>query len=436
MPATTLDHMERLGLVQTTFSRAATESFRLYDGARSCIRTWLADNNDTVKWALVACALCVRFYQGQTVPPYKRLPAQERQRNIAPHAQACYQSIRHVALEDLPTDVRWNLLGELCLTHGAYEEAIAYLKISLYQWERTSKNPVSEDCIQATLWLATALRRMGDFSESVKQLKTLNFDKMIEQSTLWPLAIKTELAKADLNETEGDLESAEQILRRLLEFLDNIDMEDEPAKELQLGLSQALVTRHLARLLVKQNKMEPAHAFYQRTFIALENLLGPGDPSTIETGEELVNILQLQGQYDVALALLHRFLSTKETLLGARHPSTADRMVKIADLLSEVGDFGKAAGLYDDALAIMTSTLGRCHPRVLRTMRSKAASLAARGSYDKALEVVEDIIQRMNSLPLWYSDEDIAWAVAKQDEFTEQRSGKRFEELLEKSLVV
>ncbi|KAK0639651.1 hypothetical protein B0T16DRAFT_246830 [Cercophora newfieldiana] len=427
-PSAALELIDGWGLVDITV-HTPTKSIRLRDDVRDWIRTRLADSNDTAKWGLLACTLCARFYQAED----ESLPAQERQRIIAPHAQSCYQSIKHVPLDELPTDVEWSQLGELCRTHAAYDEAIGYVKISLWQRQRASKDPLSEDWIQAVLCLSASLCRLGNLRESAKHLETLAFDKMIEQSALWSLVIKTELAKAKLDMIQGLLESAEQILQRLLGFLDNL--EDEPAKQPLFEYYRAHVTRHLAHVLEKQKKMEAARAFYQRTFIALENLLGPRNPSTIETGEEWVNILQAQGQYGLAMDLTNRFLSLKKKVLGARHPSTAGSMVKKAELLGEVGDFGKAARLYDDGLEIMTSTLGYYHPRVLRTMGSKAASLAAHERYDDALEVIGHVIQQMKSTPLWYSEEDAAWAVAKQYEFTEQQSRKGFDEALERSLV-
>ncbi|KAK4445443.1 hypothetical protein QBC34DRAFT_164120 [Podospora aff. communis PSN243] len=430
-----LDLLIRLGFADAFIDNGRPlGAIRLHDGVRLWVQTRLVEKNESAKWAMAALRLWTRFYQLQTAPRCKLLSASEGPQMIAPDVRACYQSIKDVMPEDLPPSEGWDLLGRFCIHQGAYDEASFYLGQFLSQPRWTSETALSEEYVQATLWLSTARRRMGKLGDAAEELKRLEFEKMIEESGIWPLAIKTELARADLSTVEGHLQSAQQTLERLLDFLDNI--EDEPAKGDRLELDRAIVTRRLASLAAQQGNTEAASAYYQRAFTTFEHLLGHCDPTTIDTGEEWVNNLRVQGRHAEALELLERFLSVKQMLLGGRHPSTASRMVTKADLLSEVGNFGEATKLYDDALAIMTSTLGTCHPRVLRTMRCKAASLAARGSYDDALKTMEHVIQQMKSLPLWYTEEDVAWAVAKQDEFAEQRSGTGFEHLLQKSLCL
>jgi tetratricopeptide (TPR) repeat protein len=144
---------------------------------------------------------------------------------------------------------------------------------------------------------------------------------------------------------------------------------------------------NLAQLLKAQGDFAGAQALYERALAIREKSLGPEHPET-------ASALQDQGDLVGARPLLERALAICEKILGPKHPETAPALNDLAILLQDQGDLEEAHLLYERALAIREKALGRDHPvtaisimnfAILQQEQSHFSG--ARPLYERALEI-------------------------------------------------
>ena len=408
-------------------------------------RGWLEEHGDVATWARLACTRCLDFCQRElSKAPHKLLDVLGFQRLMAPHARACYHLRQLASPEDFPDDMRWDVLGEVCLSQGFLDEARGFFEISL-ESRRTATAPepsLTVDRIEITYSLSTTLQRIGDVKAWVGLLAPLDFEKMVgDLGGDWVLPIKLQVAKAEAEMLDGQMERGEKNLQTALDFLDALD--DDPDTEARstrgrvsggrLDATRALVSRKLGEILGRQKKWEGAQALFRRAFIAYGQLLGAEDPSAIDAGEDLANAMRMQGRLDDTLRLMDRLLECKTRAWGEEHPSTAETLAKKAAVLDTIGDSEGAKKCYEQALRDMTAVLGDGHPSVLRAKESMAAGLCLRGDYRGADDLLQAVLGVMKSLSLVYNERDIGVTANKQRQVKEQKSRRAFEELLDRT---
>jgi len=81
-------------------------------------------------------------------------------------------------------------------------------------------------------------------------------------------------------------------------------------------------------------------------------MLGPEDPYTATSLNNVAWLLKAQGDFAGAQPLYERALAIREKSLGPEHPETASALNDLAILLQDQGDLEETHLLYGRALAI------------------------------------------------------------------------------------
>ena len=166
-------------------------------------------------------------------------------------------------------------------------------------------------------------------------------------------------------------------------------------------------------------------------------VLGPEDPATLETINDLAVVYVKAGHLEKALPLYVFVLEKRQAKLGADHPHVLTSMNNLAGAYESAGDFQKALPLYEKNLETSRLTLGADDPYTLKAMGNLARVWMALKDFRKALPLYEqafaksqtnlgpdhpDTLTSMNNL-----------AVAYEKNGDIEKASKLYEEVLKKS---
>jgi len=97
-------------------------------------------------------------------------------------------------------------------------------------------------------------------------------------------------------------------------------------------------------------------------------VLGEEDPATLASMNALANLYLNQGKYKQAEPLLVKALDVQRRVLGPDHPDTLASLHDLADTYEEEGKLGQAERLAIQALEARRRVLGEEHPQTARSM--------------------------------------------------------------------
>ncbi|RJE23415.1 hypothetical protein PHISCL_04223, partial [Aspergillus sclerotialis] len=98
----------------------------------------------------------------------------------------------------------------------------------------------------------------------------------------------------------------------------------------------------LGNLYFDQGKLKEAEEMYQRALVGIEEALGPGHTSTLDTVGNLGNLYFVQGKLKEAEEMYQRALAGKEESLGPNHTSTLNTVNNLGNLYSDQGKLKEA----------------------------------------------------------------------------------------------
>lgn len=342
----------------SSHSSASFDSFVVDPAARDHVRQTLT-TDEKVEHAWMACNVCVDGIQEKESDSSTLHEIHDFGRIMAPHAKTCYDDWSGVleGPEDEDEDVAWHVLGKVCMTQGATEQAIGCFELSL----RQDSNTDAVERIQTSLSLATLLRQAGQHKRSGEVLSEID---MASIDTL--LGFRVALAKASAAAAQGELDNAE-------DQYESLEVEQEqalgPTDVATVGTVQAL-----ASTLEKLGRLEEAQALHRRVYMSYQNVLGQGHPMTLEALESLASISKDTFAIDEAEALYQLSVDIKTRVLGADHPGTAHAIQNLAAIDDLLRRYPAARDKYRRALAIIAPSLGRAHPLYTVTMENLALS--------------------------------------------------------------
>jgi tetratricopeptide (TPR) repeat protein len=152
----------------------------------------------------------------------------------------------------------------------------------------------------------------------------------------------------------------------------------------------------LAVLLQQQGDLAGARPLYERALDIREKILGPEHPDTAESLNNLAWLLQVQCDFTKARSLFERALAITEKAFGPVHPNTAQSLNNLGSLLQNQGDLESARPLFENALAITEKALGDKHASTVASLNNLALLLQAVGDvagarplFERALSVAE-----------------------------------------------
>ncbi len=110
--------------------------------------------------------------------------------------------------------------------------------------------------------------------------------------------------------------------------------------------------------IYKAGKYKEALPFAEKALDFCEKTLGPENPKTATSLDNLVNIYYYTGAYEKAEPLLLRVLAIREKALGPQHIDTALSLNNLAYYYHYKGGYDKAEPLFQRALKIYEKTIG------------------------------------------------------------------------------
>jgi eukaryotic-like serine/threonine-protein kinase len=122
-------------------------------------------------------------------------------------------------------------------------------------------------------------------------------------------------------------------------------------------------------------------------------VLGPENPATLQTMNQLGSAAELQGKYPEAEALFGQALKIQRQTLGAEHPDTLSSMNNLGLLYDNRGKYGEAEALLSQTLEIERRVLGREDPRTVNTMNNLARVYHAQGKNPQAIELFGQTVE-------------------------------------------
>ncbi len=135
--------------------------------------------------------------------------------------------------------------------------------------------------------------------------------------------------------------------------------------------------------------IQEARALFERALEICERALGPDDPDTAWSLNNLALILTDQRDFGLARPLFERALAISEKSFGPEHPTTAACLNNLAGLLAASRDFASALPLFERALEITERRLGRGDPDTARCLNNLAGLLMDQGEFDAARPLFE-----------------------------------------------
>ncbi|MEM9597608.1 MAG: serine/threonine-protein kinase, partial [Acidobacteriota bacterium] len=128
-----------------------------------------------------------------------------------------------------------------------------------------------------------------------------------------------------------------------------------------------------------------AEDFFRRAMDIRRARLGPEDPQTIQSLNDVAVLLERQGKLEEAEPLLRQVLERQRKLLGSDHDAVARTLNNLGVLLQNQGDLPAAEDAFRKAMDIKVQKLGGDHPRVALAHNNLALLLADQGKFDDAI---------------------------------------------------
>jgi tetratricopeptide (TPR) repeat protein len=324
----------------------------------------MLSDEEKLEHAWMACNVCVDGIKRKEAQSTTVQEIHDFGRIIGPHAKTCFEDWSGV-LEASPDqdDVAWHILGQVCMTQGAIDQAIGCFRLSLSQ---QSNQMDVKDRIQTALSLSSLLQQTGQFQKSSEVLAAIDMTS-IDQA----LGFKVALARASATAAQGQFDCAEDQYE-MLEF------EQEEALG-PLDIATVGTVQKLASTLEQMGKREEAQALYRRVYISYQNIYGPNDRMTLDALDDLANSYKESLAIDEAETLYKQSIDVRTRALGPDHPETAYAIQNLAVIDDLRRRYADAKTKYRQALDIIAPTLGRAHPLYTTTLENMAFSSRLHG---------------------------------------------------------
>jgi eukaryotic-like serine/threonine-protein kinase len=180
----------------------------------------------------------------------------------------------------------------------------------------------------------------------------------------------------DPSEARGNSVTAREIL-------------DKASNEMGTGLAkdpevQSQMMNVMAATYLNLGLNPRAHELAQRALDARLKLLGPDDPKTLESMNQLGWILEREGHHVEAEKMERQALAGERRILGAEDALTLQTMVNLAYSVEGQGHFDDAEKLGREVIEIGTRGLGPESVEVLQSTRMLSTALMGLGRYPEA----------------------------------------------------
>jgi serine/threonine protein kinase len=351
-------------------------------------------------------------------------PPRKRNRAVPPELD----TIVLKALEKEPAD-RYGTAAELADDLRRYLEDRPIVARRPSAWQRLSKlarrhrGVVRASLVGLVLALAVlgvSTWRVWSAAEAEKEAKIAAETAAAAERQASAAARKAEVAERSARRLAqkrlGQIDKANDILASIFQDL-NPQMEKAggPALRMQLGerLDAAaaaldgeavgeplLVARLQDTLGAAQQSLGHGHKaieLLRRARRTREERLGPNDPDTLRTLNNLACAYQETGRLEQAVALFEHVLAGRKARLGPDHPDTLQSMNNLAGACQAAGRLDQAVALFEETLPKMRARLGPDHAHTLILVQNLATAYQDAGRLDAALPLLEQTLPRMTA---------------------------------------
>jgi tetratricopeptide (TPR) repeat protein/CHAT domain-containing protein len=149
----------------------------------------------------------------------------------------------------------------------------------------------------------------------------------------------------------------------------------------------------LAALYEAMGAYEKAEPLFQQALQIFEKAFGPDNPNTATSLNNLALVYFQMGAYAKAEPLFQQTLQIFEKALGPDHPDTATSLNNLAELYRATGAYEKAEPLYQQALQIYQKAFGLDHSKTAMSLNNLAELYRAMGAYEKAEPLYQQALQ-------------------------------------------
>jgi non-specific serine/threonine protein kinase/serine/threonine-protein kinase len=191
--------------------------------------------------------------------------------------------------------------------------------------------------------------------------------------------VKRVLAAARPQDVEGGLGIDVSVVRAL----------EQAEKQLEKDfagrpLAEALARDAIGVTWLTLGRYEEAKQEFQRAIELREQELGPDDPSTLKSINDLAVVYQKAGDIEKALPLFEKVWKERKKTLSPDHPELILSINNLAAAYLDVERAEEARDLYQRVLEVSKSTLGPDNPNTLKIMSGLARAWRMAGSEDNA----------------------------------------------------
>jgi eukaryotic-like serine/threonine-protein kinase len=149
----------------------------------------------------------------------------------------------------------------------------------------------------------------------------------------------------------------------------------------------------LANILHDEGHYPEAERLHGETLDIRRRVLGPENPGTLISTSNLAGVLADESHYAEAEKLYRRTLDVQRRVLGPEDPDTLGSMYHLARVLEFQGHYPEAEKLGRETLEIQRRVLGPEHPDTLKTMKDLAVVLRNVGQYAEAEKLYRETIE-------------------------------------------
>jgi len=133
---------------------------------------------------------------------------------------------------------------------------------------------------------------------------------------------------------------------------------------------------------------------HERAVELRQERLGPDDPDTLASRNDLADAYQAAGFTDKAITMYKAILKQRELKLGADHPDTLESRSNLAVAYEKASLTLEAIKMHEATLKQRESKLGLDHPDTLKSRNNLAAAYYAAGRIDQAIKMHEETLKR------------------------------------------
>ena len=144
--------------------------------------------------------------------------------------------------------------------------------------------------------------------------------------------------------------------------------------------------------LNREGHYRDAEKLQRETLELRRRVVGPEHPDTLRSMSSLSNTLALEGRYPEAEKLQRETLDIQRRIRGPENPETLRSTDNLAITLDRVGHYAEAEKLQRETLEIRRRVLGPEHPETLGSLGNLGATLNREGRYAEAERLQQETL--------------------------------------------